>query len=349
MLQRHSKELSEELPSDMEHLTDGLLLYRIRNEIHQREAEERAANEKQVMEGAGDSFNSRRLKRAANSFNKRLHARRMALPVGADVTATELNALNNSENILLVSTEQLEQLQFAPTTKSMETQPNQARFSRLRRASEARNVSFKGSTNYIQPKPSAEQRAKAKKGRLINQDDESLRPTSRPRSRSASPPRSPNERSDSDSSVINNGTRLAIDKLLLAQLDQGVLPEMFIKRGRRVGNGNEDAIDQADENDDECVTVDLSNYGIGDVRGLCLGRCLADIPSLQSLGLSENRLTSRSLPSIFRTLKSNNLLHLDLSFNDLHEGGSHALAGYAILAQHLFSLEQHFSNFNRMV
>lgn len=49
--------------------------------------------------------------------------------------------------------------------------------------------------------------------------------------------------------------RQAQDKLLMLQLEQGVLPETFIKPA----------------SDPEFLTIDLSNYGIGDVRGLCLG------------------------------------------------------------------------------
>lgn len=50
--------------------------------------------------------------------------------------------------------------------------------------------------------------------------------------------------------------REAQDKLLFLQLDAGVLPEAFIKPS-------------ADPN---FLTVDLSNYGIGDDRGVCLGK-----------------------------------------------------------------------------
>lgn len=49
--------------------------------------------------------------------------------------------------------------------------------------------------------------------------------------------------------------RQAQDKLLLLQLDAGVLPESYI-------------LPSADPN---MLKIDLSNYGIGDKRGLCLG------------------------------------------------------------------------------
>jgi Ran GTPase-activating protein (RanGAP) involved in mRNA processing and transport len=49
---------------------------------------------------------------------------------------------------------------------------------------------------------------------------------------------------------------------------------------------------------------------------------------LESLGLSENRLTSKSLPSIVERLSCESLLHLDLSFNDMHTHGARALGGW---------------------
>jgi hypothetical protein len=58
--------------------------------------------------------------------------------------------------------------------------------------------------------------------------------------------------------VAQNDYRHAQDKLLLLQLDRGVLPERFIKQG-------------VDSEDPLHVSVILSKFGIGDVRGICLG------------------------------------------------------------------------------
>jgi hypothetical protein len=71
---------------------------------------------------------------------------------------------------------------------------------------------------------------------------------------------------NSDSNSLNKETeaimiaernkRKAQDMLLLSQLDAGVLPESFIKSSE----------------DPRYITINLSQYGIGDVRGLCLGK-----------------------------------------------------------------------------
>ena len=52
--------------------------------------------------------------------------------------------------------------------------------------------------------------------------------------------------------------RHAQDLLLLAQIERGVLPEQFIKQS-------------TSSDDPDHVNVVLSKYGIGDMRGLCLG------------------------------------------------------------------------------
>jgi len=52
--------------------------------------------------------------------------------------------------------------------------------------------------------------------------------------------------------------RHAQDLLLLAQIERGVLPEQFIKQS-------------SSTDDPDHVNVVLSKYGIGDMRGLCLG------------------------------------------------------------------------------
>lgn len=52
--------------------------------------------------------------------------------------------------------------------------------------------------------------------------------------------------------------RHAQDLLLLAQIERGVLPEQFVKQS-------------LSSDDPDHVSVVLSKYGIGDMRGLCLG------------------------------------------------------------------------------
>lgn len=59
--------------------------------------------------------------------------------------------------------------------------------------------------------------------------------------------------------LAQNDVRHAQDTLLLQQLDKGVLPERFIKQG-------------VHSDDPRHVSVILSKYGIGDTRGICLGK-----------------------------------------------------------------------------
>lgn len=65
----------------------------------------------------------------------------------------------------------------------------------------------------------------------------------------------------------------------------------------------------------------ISKYGIGDTRGLCLGKCLSALTHLDSIGLSNNRLTAISLPTIIENLCVSSLVALDLSFNMMHGPG----------------------------
>ena len=61
--------------------------------------------------------------------------------------------------------------------------------------------------------------------------------------------------------VAQNNIRHAQDLLLLQQLDKGVLPERFIRQGVYT-------------DDPRHMSVVLSKFGIGDTRGICLGKWL---------------------------------------------------------------------------
>jgi Ran GTPase-activating protein (RanGAP) involved in mRNA processing and transport len=53
---------------------------------------------------------------------------------------------------------------------------------------------------------------------------------------------------------------------------------------------------------------------------------LEGLTHLESLGLSDNRLTEVSLPTIIKHANFSSLMHLDLSFNDMHDQGAKAIA-----------------------
>lgn len=120
-------------------------------------------------------------------------------------------------------------------------------------------------------------------------------------------------------------TRTAHDVLVAAQLQTGVLPERLLKRNEKVNKGTIAAVAEGGDHADEgsLLTVDLSKYGVGDVQGQNLGIAMKGMKWLHVLLLSENRLTHRSVPDIFKNLSRDHLIHIDLSGNDLH-GANHA-------------------------
>jgi len=115
-----------------------------------------------------------------------------------------------------------------------------------------------------------------------------------------------------DHLLAEKSKRKAQDMLLLHQLDAGVLPEIFIKTA----------------DNPKAVTINLSQYGIGDNRGLCLGKCLLELTRLQSIGLSDNRLTFVSLPTIIQNLCPTSVMDVDLSFNNMHDHGAKTIANH---------------------
>lgn len=63
-------------------------------------------------------------------------------------------------------------------------------------------------------------------------------------------------------------------------------------------------------------------------RNNTLFHSLASIKHLDCLGLSDNRLTAISIPTILENISYTTLLALDLSFNNLHDTGIIALSNY---------------------
>jgi hypothetical protein len=108
-------------------------------------------------------------------------------------------------------------------------------------------------------------------------------------------------------------TRVASDLLLLAQLKKGIIPERFFKKGLCT---------------DGSVGIDLSDYGIGDDHAICLGESIIAINTIGALGLRNNRLTGLSISIILKNSYAESLKHLDLSSNNLSKGGIEALTDY---------------------
>ena len=75
--------------------------------------------------------------------------------------------------------------------------------------------------------------------------------------------------------------------------------------------------------------LDLSHQGIGDKLGSVLAECILNLPYLQSLNVSDNRLTDTSLGPIMQALvQMPNILHVDLSNNVMDDIASNTLSTY---------------------
>eukprot|EP00605_Chrysophyceae_sp_TOSAG23-4_P002782 GSChrysophyteH1.ASY1.ANO1.3066.1 assembled CDS len=116
---------------------------------------------------------------------------------------------------------------------------------------------------------------------------------------------------------VTGNSRTAQDALIMAQLSSGVLPQAFISRS--------DNLDH--------ITIDISSYSIGDEQGLCLATAIKGLNYLRSLLLSDNRLTSRSLPAIIQNILPDHLMQLDLSSNVLHNEGIKAVSELLMSSQ----------------
>jgi hypothetical protein len=135
----------------------------------------------------------------------------------------------------------------------------------------------------------------------------------------------------------SHSRRVAQDVLLVEQYDAKILPEIFIKPHEKITGEyvkkclareeEIEALSQLDRQarlrmDDETVgansTVNLASYGVGDEQGLCLGQSLLNFDSLQSLILKENRLSSKSIPTIFANISTVSVMFIDISCNKLH-------------------------------
>eukprot|EP00603_Paraphysomonas_imperforata_P008260 CAMPEP_0114432380 /NCGR_PEP_ID=MMETSP0103-20121206/11125_1 /TAXON_ID=37642 ORGANISM="Paraphysomonas imperforata, Strain PA2" /NCGR_SAMPLE_ID=MMETSP0103 /ASSEMBLY_ACC=CAM_ASM_000201 /LENGTH=1408 /DNA_ID=CAMNT_0001602053 /DNA_START=145 /DNA_END=4371 /DNA_ORIENTATION=- len=96
--------------------------------------------------------------------------------------------------------------------------------------------------------------------------------------------------------------RKAQDLLLSQELRQGVIPEQLLRKIPRMG---------------DLISLDLSHYSMGDDLCLCLGRSLGILDMLHTLGLRGNRLTHKSLGTIFNNVSLRALRHLDVSMNNI--------------------------------
>lgn len=113
-------------------------------------------------------------------------------------------------------------------------------------------------------------------------------------------------------SHVSGTTRKAQNKLAMAQLAAGQLPESFIRRSANL----------------QFADIDLSGYSLGDPQGVCLGKAICGFDSLRRLALTENRFTGVSVSVIMKNAPAASLQELVLSSNNLRNQGAIAVAGY---------------------
>ena len=109
---------------------------------------------------------------------------------------------------------------------------------------------------------------------------------------------------------VSGSTRIAQDALILAQLEAGIVPQTFIRRSDNL----------------EYLDIDISNFGIGDKQGECLGHAIKGLKDLRKLNLEDNRLTSKSIPGIIGNAFVRALISLNLSSNMVHQEGARAIS-----------------------
>ena len=112
---------------------------------------------------------------------------------------------------------------------------------------------------------------------------------------------------------VEMSIRNSQDLLLYEQIRDGSLPEFILKPKIR---------------DDKSIEVNMSNMGIGDKQGVVLAQSLQKLKELSILNLHNNRLTSASIPTLFRYLPSNVLSTLNLSTNKIDGAAVGSLARF---------------------
>eukprot|EP00981_Chlorochromonas_danica_P013117 scaffold5887_cov173-Ochromonas_danica.AAC.1 len=232
-------------------------------------------------------------RKASDHFGKRVALRRSSSDDPSSTSIDSNEELNNKLARLSQSIDEMHALRnedhLQPTAADLNDLPDlhELHLGRLTRAVANRIVTFsraKPKSNGQESKsPSREALAgsRSQQGQRKGTQDLYLAPNAR----------------EEESILAELNKREAQDRLLLHQLEAGVLPESFIRTDADCGS----------------IVINLSKYGIGDKKGL---------DRLESLGLSDNRLTATSLETIIRNASPTSLVNLDLSFNGMHDQGN---------------------------
>lgn len=234
--QEHSKVVRETVPSEHQHTQSGLLYFRVRNQLNTARLQEIEAMNHRNM-----TYSHRKMMRkSSNTFSLRVSALR-------DSPRNSTVGLHEGENKKLATlTQKIDEMhatrnedRVMVTAQDLHDLPDLQELN-LGRLNRAVNNKLAGFDLLILPPKSAAGKPNAEKSLLSSVEGAYHSPAVR--------------KDAAFRAEINK--REAQDRLLLHQLDAGLLPETFIKS----------------QSDAEALTVNLSKYGIGDDRGLCLGK-----------------------------------------------------------------------------
>jgi hypothetical protein len=285
---QQSKILKPLVPQGDESLMSGVLYYRVKGQLTQERFEEMQGNEMKKMA----TLHKHTTRRYSNAFAQKLDERRRSTTSGAD-NVSSLHA-KKGEDANMVTADDVRSL---ADVKEMH-------LARLSRAVESKAAQLETlfSSNLPVGSPLKGLQVSNQSMKAEIRQPQTIRSSMQLRQLVL----------DDELAMAETQKRLAQDRLLFSQLEAGILPETFIKPG----------------SDPLSIMINLSKYGIGDVRGLCLSKCVTELHNLESLGLSDNRLTAVSLPSIINNLNPLSVLNLDISFNMATDHGAKAIANH---------------------
>ena len=296
-------------------LNDGVLLYRIQNELNtEQEMNSDDDDEDLTASGASSRSNSPR-KEAQDSYMYTSPERFHITKKGIDAKRFPHVASYNLENR---SKKEIKQL-FAAANKKAENMADSVHMRRLRRAEDSKDIDL-----------SIDQSRRVEHYKQLELFHLELRPSPSTREDDTARDDATTEHEEahhetfslsSPAAKIIERKREAADVLLMNQLESETLPERLLKDNEKITKAQlAEGIASNFRVDPSRHTVDLTNYGIGDVQGGNLGRAIKGLKQLGKLLLKENRLTWKCIPVIFANLSTKSLFHIDLSHNNLKGG-----------------------------
>ena len=135
-------------------------------------------------------------------------------------------------------------------------------------------------------------------------------------------------------SPIKLRPRLAQDKLFLTMMEANQLPEnLFRIESNSLHDAMQDktlhehGIDKSTESGkQDMYVINLTNYGVGDEKGLSLSKALIGFDRISKFIVGNNRLTKKSIPALMSNLSTVFVRHIDISHNNLRGSNKCALA-----------------------